>query len=621
LLRNAKIVIPAGFLLVLAAVIAVVIGLIRSREADMMVVHTFEVQQGAQAVLIKVRDAETSKRSYLLTGDSDYMQSFAESMQAIPAEYQKLHALVSDNPNQQKRVGELGTLVEAKSEELKKTHALIQEGRRDEAVVILNSGESRKLITDIRDKVTNILHAERKLLEERQAVAARDRLVLAALVGFALLAAVLLAAILAASTLRAMSGLLARTKELEEESKLRHEAESTLRQAQKMEAVGQLTGGIAHDFNNLLTIIIGNLDTMRRQITAAANPGDLQTLIGKMNKPLDSAMQGARNAAQLTQRLLAFSRRQTLEPARIDMNRLIVGMLDLLRRTIGEEISIETVLAAGLWPVHADPHQLENSLLNLALNAKDAMPEGGCLTIETANTYLDEAYVRRFGDVAAGQYAVLCVTDTGTGIPKDVLDQVFEPFFTTKSHGEGSGLGLAMVHGFVKQSGGHVRIYSEEGQGTTVKTYLPRMTHAEEVRAVPAGRKNDDGTPMPRAKPSEVILLVEDNDGVRSYAKDVLEELGYWVVEAANAEQAMRSVAKKPRIDLLFTDVVLPGASGRELADRIKQLYPHLPVLFTTGYTRNAIVHQGRLDAGVQLLNKPYTQQDLARKIRELLDA
>jgi signal transduction histidine kinase len=212
-------------------------------------------------------------------------------------------------------------------------------------------------------------------------------------------------------------------------------------------------------------------------------------------------MQGARSAAQLTQRLLAFARRQPLEPVRIDMNRLITGMLDLLRRTLGEEISIETVFAAGLWPVHADPHQLENALLNLALNAKDAMPEGGCLTIETANTYLDDAYVRRFGDVAAGQYTVLCVTDTGTGIPENILDNVFEPFFTTKSQGEASGLGLAMLHGFVKQSGGHVRIYSEEGQGTTVKIYLPRMTQAEETRAVPAGEPSDVA-PMPRAKPS-----------------------------------------------------------------------------------------------------------------------
>jgi len=292
-----------------------------------------------------------------------------------------------------------------------------------------------------------------------------------------------------------------------------------------------------------------------------------------------------------------------------------------LRRTLGEEISIETVFAAGLWPVEVDPHQLENVLLNLALNAKDSMPEGGCLTIETANTYLDDAYVRRFGDVAAGQYAVICVTDTGHGIPAEIIDQVFEPFFTTKSHGEGSGLGLAMVHGFIKQSGGHVRIYSEQGHGTTVKVYLPRMTGAEETRAVPAGKPEGDFAPMPKAKPGEVILLVEDNDGVRAYAKGVLEELGYWIIEAANAEQAMRALAKKPRIDLLFTDVVLPGESGRELADRVKRLYPHVPVLYTTGYTRNAIVHQGRLDPKINLLSKPYTQQDLARKLRELLDA
>jgi CheY-like chemotaxis protein len=240
--------------------------------------------------------------------------------------------------------------------------------------------------------------------------------------------------------------------------------------------------------------------------------------------------------------------------------------------------------------------------------------------LRIANTYLDDVYVRRFGDIAAGQYAVLCVTDTGTGIPEGIIDNVFEPFFTTKAHGEGSGLGLAMVHGFVKQSGGHVRVYSEEGHGTTVKVYLPRMTQAEETRTVPAG-KQSDVPPMPRAKPNEVILLVEDNEGVRGYAKDVLEDIGYWVLEAANAEEAMRAVEKKPRIDLLFTDVVLPSESGRELAERIRQLYPHLPVLFTTGYTRNAIVHQGRLDPDIHLLGKPYTQQELARKVRDLLDA
>jgi signal transduction histidine kinase/ActR/RegA family two-component response regulator len=621
LLRHARVIIPAGFLLVLAAILAVVFGLIRSRDADMLVVHTFEVERTAQRVLIDISDAAAAKRSYLLTGTPAYLETFANAMQTIPVDLAELSNLTADNPDQQPRMAELDTLVEAKMGEFRETLALIKQGKRDEALTILNSAESQKLSGDLRDTVAAILGAERSLLDARQARASEERYLQAALIGLSLFFAVLLSGLLAASTLQAVKGLVARTKELEAESKLRHEAESTLRQAHKMEAVGQLTGGIAHDFNNLLTIIIGNLDTMRRQLSAAANPGDAQALVGKMTKPLDSAMQGARSAAQLTQRLLAFSRRQALEPVRLDMNRLVTGMLDLLRRSLGEGIGIETVLAAGLWPVQADAHQLENALLNLALNAKDAMPEGGCLTIETANTYLDDTYVRRFGDVAAGQYAVLCVTDTGTGIPRDVLDKVFEPFFTTKLHGEGSGLGLAMVHGFVKQSGGHVRIYSEEGQGTTVKIYLPRLTQVEEVAAVPAGKPSEISE-MPRARPDEVILLVEDSDGVRAYAKEILEDLGYWVSEASDADQAMRVVAKRPRIDLLFTDVVLPGsASGRELADQIKQLYPGLPVLFTTGYTRNAIVHQGRLDIGVQLLNKPYTQQDLARKIREMLDA
>jgi len=617
---NARIIIPAGLLLVLTAMIGVVIGLVRSQRADDLVLHTMEVRQTAQNLLIAIRDAEARKRSYLLTGSRDYLETVEETVRGIPLRLAKLKDLVAGDRVRQWQVDKLAALVDAKVVEFRKTLDLIEMGDRDTALTIMNSPESRELSGNLRDQIGEIVDGEFSLQVERQAQSRKDRYLLASLIGIAVIFAISLSTILAVSTLRSLRELIARTKELEAESKLRQDAEDTLRQAHKMEAVGQLTGGIAHDFNNLLTIVIGNLDSIRRRIAAAANPGHAQSLADKLAKPLDAAMQGARSAAQLTQRLLAFSRRQALEPARVDMNRLITGMLDLLRRTLGEEIKIETIFAAGLWPVHADPHQLENALLNLALNARDAMPNGGCLTIETANTYLDEAYVRRFGDVAAGQYAVLCVTDTGIGIPKEVLDRVFEPFFTTKRHGEGSGLGLAMVHGFVKQSDGHIRIYSEEGQGTTVKIYLPRM-HEAEVAAVPAGKPESELDVVPRAKSGEVILLVEDSDGVRTYAKDALESLGYWVIEAANAEHALQLASKKPRIDLLFTDVVLPGASGRELATRILELYPHLPVLYTTGYTRNAIVHQGRLDPQIHLLNKPYTQQDIARKVRELLDA
>ena len=506
LLRSARLVIPAGFLLVLVAVIGVALGLVRSRQADMLVLHTLQVQQSAETLLIDIRDAETSKRSFLLTSAPDYMEAFLDAMQAIPQELAELRALTIDNPDQRSRVGELAKLVDAKLDEFNRTHALIKAGQPDAALVILNSPESRKLITDIRTNISDVLNAETILLTERQASAARERYLRAGLIAFALVIATLLSTILAFSTLRAMKGLVDRTHELEAESKLRQEAEATLRQSQKMEAVGQLTGGIAHDFNNLLTIIIGNLDTMRRQLENL--PNTATELAGKLTKPVQSAMKGADSAAQLTQRLLAYSRRQALEPARLDLNRLVSGMLEMLRRAIGEDISIETVLGAGLWPTFVDAHQVESVLLNLALNAKAAMPKGGHLTVETANCYLDDAYVDRFGDIAAGQYVLLCVTDTGTGIKSDVLDRVFEPFFTTKPRGEGSGLGLAMVHGFVKQSGGHVRIYSEEDHGTTVKIYLPRATGDEKLVAVPTGKrararahsKSEDGRDSPAGR-------------------------------------------------------------------------------------------------------------------------
>ncbi len=607
-----------GFGLVVVAAIAVALMFARSREADKLVDHTFEVQSTAQTLLSQVQAAENGQRDFLITGDDDYLKRFDGALARVPELLASLRQQTADNPRQQARLDRLEPLVKARFDRIQSSIDLAKEGDRDAAFDVVKAGEGKTLMDDIVAELSAFVKAERDLLAMRQSRSAEIRLWLSLLTGMALVAATLLAVLLAIATRQAVSGLLERTRELEEESKLRREAEATLMQAQKMEAVGQLSGGIAHDFNNLHTIIIGNLDAMKRQLAMLAGLEPARDIAGKLSKSLDAALRGAQSSAQLTHRLLAFSRRQALEPQRLDLNRLVSGMLEMFRRTLGSDISIETVLGAGLWPTFADGHQLENVLLNLALNAKAAMPDGGCLTIETANTYLDDAYVRRFGDIKAGQYAVLCVTDTGTGIAKDILDKVFEPFFTTKPPGEGSGLGLAMVHGFVKQSGGHVRIYSEEGRGTTVKIYLPRLI-GEEVGAVPAG-KAEGKQAIPRAKPGEMILLVEDSEGVREYARDILLELGYGVIDAANVQEALRAVAKKPHISLLFTDVVLGESNGRVLADKVRQIYPNLPVLFTTGYTRNAIVHQGRLDPDVQLLNKPFTQQDLARKLRELLD-
>ncbi len=389
--------------------------------------------------------------------------------------------------------------------------------------------------------------------------------------------------------------------EVEERSK----AEEALRQAQKMEAVGQLTGGVAHDFNNLLTIIIGGLETIRR-----AGAGETV----RVQRAVDMALQGAQRAASLTARLLAFSRRQPLAPRPVDLNVLVRDMTELLHRTLGEQVELEGVLAPRLWPIEVDQNQLESALLNLAVNARDAMPEGGKLTIETTNTALDESYAAVDSEVKPGQYVAICVSDSGHGMSPETLARVFEPFFTTKEVGRGTGLGLSMVYGFVKQSGGHVTIYSEEGQGTTVKMYFPRFLGA-------TGRAGEgDALAAPTGSDGEVVLVVEDNEDVRTYSSMVLKELGYRVLEASESEQALAILRGATRIDLLFTDVVLPGRSGRVLADMASELRPGLKILFTTGYSRNAIVHQGRLDAGVQLITKPFTFEQLAARIRDVLD-
>ncbi|MGC1885560.1 MAG: ATP-binding protein, partial [Stellaceae bacterium] len=387
----------------------------------------------------------------------------------------------------------------------------------------------------------------------------------------------------------------------------RRTIEEQLRQVQKMEAIGQLTGGIAHDFNNLLTVISGNIETVQRRMSRT-DPG--------LYRNLEAAARAVERASTLTHRLLAYSRRQPLEPRSVESNRLIMGMSDLLGRTIGANITIETVLAAGLWQVSADANQVENAILNLAVNARDAMPDGGKLTLETANTYLDEAYAKINAEVIPGQYVMVAVSDTGIGMTPEVVEKAFEPFFTTKGLGEGTGLGLSQVYGFIKQSGGHIKIYSELGEGTTVRFYLPRLHERP-----PVVQEDALVVQPPPLGGQETILVVEDNDEVRAYTTDILRELGYEVFEATEGDTALSLIASEPRIKLLFTDVGLPGPfNGRQIADEARKLRSDLKILFTTGYAQNAIIHQGRLDPGVQLIVKPFNFAGLAAKIRQIFD-
>ncbi|WP_425437651.1 PAS domain-containing protein [Melittangium boletus] len=380
--------------------------------------------------------------------------------------------------------------------------------------------------------------------------------------------------------------------------------EEQLRQSQKMEAVGKLTGGVAHDFNNLLQVIAGNLQLLQRDV--AGNERGLR----RVRTAIGSVERGARLASQL----LAFARRQPLAPMVIHLGRLVRGMDELLRRSIGEDIEMETVISGGLWNTSVDPNQLENVILNLAINARDAMHNTGKLTIEVSNAMLDDRYALRHPEVLPGQYVLLAVSDTGSGMTPEVMDRAFEPFFTTKPEGRGTGLGLSMVYGFVKQSGGHVKIYSEVGHGTTLKIYLPRTFEAE----MPLAEETMAG---PIEGGHETILVVEDDAEVRATVVELLMELGYRVLKAPDGQSALAILQSGLPVDLLFTDVVMPGpVRSPELARQAKALLPDIEVLFTSGYTENAIVHGGRLDPGVHLLSKPHRREDLARKLRQLLD-
>ena len=399
------------------------------------------------------------------------------------------------------------------------------------------------------------------------------------------------------------------TTEAHERADALSSAEDALRQAQKMEAVGQLTGGLAHDFNNLLTGITGGMELARRRV--------MDGRLAEADRYLDAGLGAAKRAAALTHRLLAFSRRQTLAPEALAVNKLVAGMADLVRRTVGPQIEVEVVAGVGLWPVLADASQLESALLNLCINARDAMPDGGKITIETANRSIDDRTARG-RDLTPGQYVSMCVSDNGVGMSADVVARAFDPFFTTKPIGLGTGLGLSMIYGFARQSGGHARIYSEVGKGSMVCVYLPR--HLGEGKAEPA--RAEGGEPPARAEHGETVLVVDDEATVRMFISAVMGDLGYATLEAADGAEALKVLQSGARIDLLLTDVGLPGGmNGRQVADAGRQVRPGLRVLFVTGYAENAVLSHGHLDPGMHVLTKPFEIDTLARRVKEIIEA
>ena len=585
----------------------------RNKNDDEWVQHSLEVRAQLTRVLSLVQSAETGQRGYLLTGQELYLGPYQMALAQLPDVLRRTQDLVSDNPVQVKNLPQLRQLINDKLAELRATVDEYKAGHNDAALAIVDSDQGFRLMQEIRRSIDGMQAEDDRLLTARQSAAARSGMLLQAGVAIAFLLICGVGFLIARFTRDSFATLTAArdrlalaNRQLLDQVTRREAAESQLRQAQKMEALGQLTGGIAHDFNNMLGVIMGALDLVKRRIAK----GDYG-----VERFLDAATVASERAATLTQRLLAFARQQPLSPQPLDPNKMIAAMSELLHSTLGEHIQIETVTAAGLWTVHVDSQQLENAILNIAINGRDAMPDGGKLTIETANAYLDEAYCAHNPEVRPGQFALIAVTDTGVGMSADVAARVFDPFFTTKPTGKGTGLGLSQVYGFVKQSSGHIKIYSEPGSGTTVKIYLPRLV------ADATDIKRTALEPMRTGDRNEIILVVEDDPLMRRLATEALHELGYTVFDCDGAANALATLDRVTDVKLLFTDVVMPDVNGKKLADEAVRRRPGLKVLFTTGYTANAVVHGGVLDAGVNFISKPFTLDQLAAKVRAVLDA
>lgn len=592
-----------GFLLV-AAVAAVVLAVL-ANNAEHWATHSDQVQRGRVELMSAVQDAEIGQRGYLLTGDPSYLKTYETALVEVPRLSARLRALVADSPVQQARAAGIAQTAKDRIDVLRQAVDLQKQGRADAALAVIKTHVGRDLMNKLRAQADRFAGTEQALLVERRERASLSRTVLVVVIVLALLTSALLAILVSAASRRQAAQILSQNKALVQERDGREAAEDMLRQAQKMEALGQLTGGIAHDFNNMLAIIVGSLDMMMRRLQG----GD-----EKLRTLAENALSGANRASSLTKRLLAFSRLQPLDPKPVEINKCVSGMAEMLRRSLGEQIAVEAVLGGGTWPAFVDQAQLESALLNLAVNARDAMDRGGKLTVETSNAFLDQNYAEQHVEVEPGQYVLIAVTDTGSGMTPEVLAKAFDPFYTTKGVGAGTGLGLSQVHGFVKQSRGHIKLYSEVGVGTTVKIYLPRDTSGG-AAAVDTKR-----APIPATDRSRhVVLIVEDDPGVRAFVVSATRELGFSVIEADGAAMALQELDEHPEIEIILTDVVMPGTNGRQLVDAAIAKRPDLQIIFMTGYTRNAIVHNGMLDAGTRLLTKPFTLNELERELASLL--
>ena len=603
--RRAEWQIRVGFLLLLIACGLVTFATISSERADKWVNHTQQVRQAIIQLYSDVRDAESGQRGALLTHDPRYLHPYELARQNLAATESLLASLVADNPSQVALYAKLRPLVDQKMGELE--HTLQMQTDRDDgsALGVVKTGVGLELMEEIQALTRQMDRNEASLLEQRLEASRRTRALLLAATLFAVLIAAGVAYRVHREGASRQRAIFEKNLALEDQIQQREAVEMRLRQVQKMEALGQLTGGIAHDFNNMLAIIVGNLEMSLRHLGKTD-----ERLKDLVSRALTAAMRGA----DLTKSLLAFSRMQPLRPKSVDVNDCVRSMLMILQRTLGEDIQIETTLTAGLWRVFIDRPQLESALLNLAVNSRDAMNRKGRLVIETSNTYLDQAFANTHIEVTPGQYVMLAVTDSGSGMPPDVVRRAFDPFFTTKEAGQGTGLGLSQVHGFIKQSKGHVQLYSEVGIGTTVKLYLPRSSAQQDAEVFAE-------TMVFALNTSKKILVVEDDPEVRHFVVACVNELGYTALDAESADAAQQKLASHPDIALLLTDVVMPGKNGRQLVEAVRPFYPKLRVLYMTGYPRDAIVHNGILDRDVRVISKPFSMQELARELKSAFAA